>query len=773
MANVFKQIGDIKNNVNRSSFDWSHDNNFTTEIGRITPVFTELVPPNTSLSINPAFGLKFMPMMFPIQTKLKAYLSFYKVPLRTLWKDYQDWVSSPNDSTAKYEPPYMAFNPATCFNGKELLGVSGLGDYFDIPIVNPSVSDSPLSPGKLFGSWDNESVITKYYSYADVSNAGASLSKEPSTFSQENYVDYIGTVNDPNDPNSKASQKNYGIYPFDRGFFDINKGVQGNTTLTIGFQGKSTGNLIQSFNIWKRGGNIIIPCLLNINDGIKGIRQFGKNVVFHSPRTDGEYTICEISAEFYFDGSETNDNTELGFLINGSPLWMNKDWNPVTSGFTTQYSKSVTDIGSNLVGSTINGTTSPYFLQGDDEKKKRIKISAYPFRAYEAIYNAYIRNSKNNPFKVGGVAKYNTWLPTQEGGADTTNYELHYANWATDAYTSALPTPQQGKAPLVGLTTYSKTVELDNGHLSTEVGTALVDEDGKKYKVEFESNGEELKNVSYTEMSSETPVKPIHSLYDVVTSGISISDFRNVNAYQRYLELNQFRGYSYKDIIEGRFDVNIRYDALMMPEYIGGITRDVVINPVTQTVETSNDGSYIGALGSQAGDAGVYGTTNQRISVFCDEESIVMGILYVVPMPVYSQILPKYLTYRDRLDSFNPEFANIGFQPIRYSELCPVQMYAQNKDKMLDVFGYQRPWYEYVQKVDKAHGLFRTQLRNFLMNRTFNSVPVLGKDFTVVDPEQVNDVFSVTETTDKIIGQIHFDATAKLPIPRVVVPKLE
>lgn len=95
MANVFDKIGDIKNNVNRSSFDWSHANNVTTGIGRITPIFCEELPPNSSLKIKANLGLQFMPMMYPVQTRMKVSTSFYKIPLRTLWKDYMNWVSSP------------------------------------------------------------------------------------------------------------------------------------------------------------------------------------------------------------------------------------------------------------------------------------------------------------------------------------------------------------------------------------------------------------------------------------------------------------------------------------------------------------------------------------------------------------------------------------------------------------------------------------------------------------------------------------------------------
>ena len=133
--NVFDQIGDIRNNVKRSTFDWSKTSNFTTALGRITPVYCELCPPNSSLRIKPQFGLRFMPMMFPVQTNMKAYLSFYKVPLRTLWKDFRDWVSSPNDQSSKLEPPYISVQDSS-FGDGALFGVSGLADYLGIPVTS-------------------------------------------------------------------------------------------------------------------------------------------------------------------------------------------------------------------------------------------------------------------------------------------------------------------------------------------------------------------------------------------------------------------------------------------------------------------------------------------------------------------------------------------------------------------------------------------------------------------------------------------------------------
>ena len=62
---------------------------------------------------------------------------------------------------------------------------------------------------------------------------------------------------------------------------------------------------------------------------------------------------------------------------------------------------------------------TPYYGVGSTDSKA-IKVSAYPFRAYEAVYNAYIRNTRNNPFVLNGKKTYNRFITNDEGGADST-----------------------------------------------------------------------------------------------------------------------------------------------------------------------------------------------------------------------------------------------------------------------------------------------------------------------------------------------------------------
>lgn len=102
--NIFDATLDPNNDIKVNNFDWSHANNLTTQIGRITPIFCDMVPAKTSFRVNPRFGLQFMPMVFPIQTRMKARIMWFRYPLRALWKDYKDFVGNFREGL---EEPYL------------------------------------------------------------------------------------------------------------------------------------------------------------------------------------------------------------------------------------------------------------------------------------------------------------------------------------------------------------------------------------------------------------------------------------------------------------------------------------------------------------------------------------------------------------------------------------------------------------------------------------------------------------------------------------------
>ena len=727
--NVFDATFDANNRIDVNSFDWSHVNNLTTNFGRITPVFCELVPAKGSLRINPEFGLELMPMVFPVQTRMFARLNFFKVTLRSMWEDYSDFISNFRDDL---EEPYLLLGSSSF---SSMLGTGSLGDYLGIPTRNAG----------------NEVSLT-----AEVGQCGSNSMQvfSPEVTLQEVASGYLsGSV--PNSNCSLSFGNSDGRTQV--ASFAVNltgyKDVMRSYKLTVGIK-KANGKDKDSYS------GIIVFSSGTVFDK-------GENVTFVWNESTSLYETTVSFSDKQYSSVRVLLQTEPG--IASSSLWL----------FGTNSASAVAFVEE----SETTYQTTPFATK---DKPANLRLLAYRFRAYESVYNAYYRDIRNNPFVVNGRPVYNKWLPTMKGGPDETIYKLHQCNWERDFLTTAVPNPQQGaNAPLVGLTVGDVVTRSEDGTYSVQKQTVLVDEDGAKYGVSYRvsEDGERLVGVDYDPVSEKTPVTAINSYAELAAlateqgSGFTIETLRYVNAYQKFLELNMRKGFSYKQIMQGRWDIDIRFDELLMPEFIGGISRELSMRTVEQTVDqqsSASQGQYAEALGSKTGIAGVYGSTSNNIEVFCDEESYIIGLLTVTPVPIYTQMLPKDFLYNGLLDHYQPEFDRIGFQPITYKEVCPLNLgVTDTVDKANQTFGYQRPWYEYVAKYDSAHGLFRTNMKNFVMHRTFSGLPQLGQQFLLVDPETVNQVFSVTEYTDKIFGYVKFNATARLPISRVAIPRLD
>lgn len=730
--NIFDATFDANNRIDVNSFDWSHVNNLTTDFGRITPVFCELVPAKGSLRINPEFGLELMPMVFPVQTRMVARLNFFKVTLRSMWEDYSDFISNFRDDL---EEPYIL---PDVYRFDRMCRTGTLGDYLGLPTFGTkysqtiSLTDKPCAANsRNFTTSSLEDVMKAIRSDTSIPGATCGVS-----FNYNN----AGTV-----------------------YF--------NTALSSSSIPSSITQVAVNISLSGGSADVFEGCrgyLVHNSDDDTYDREYP--VVMEKTKNGGVSAIVSPIS-----------TADLGSVIGSFRL--------VLSGMSTaasiEFSKMVLKISMEYYSlqSDVTYTEYPFATVLNSD---RSRLLAYRFRAYESVYNAYYRDIRNNPFVVNGRPVYNKWLPTMKGGADDTLYTLHQCNWERDFLTTAVPNPQQGaNAPLVGLTIGDVVTRSEDGTLSVQKQTVLVDEDGSKYGVSYRvsEDGERLIGVDYDPVSEKTPVTAINSYSELIAltaqqgSGFTIETLRYVNAYQKFLELNMRKAFSYKQIMQGRWDIDIRFDELLMPEFIGGISRELSMRTVEQTVDqqdSSSQGQYAEALGSKTGIAGVYGNTSSNIEVFCDEESYIIGLLTVTPVPIYTQLLPKDFIYNGLLDHYQPEFDRIGFQPITYKEVCPMNVSRGTDIGLLDqTFGYQRPWYEYVAKYDNAHGLFRTNMKNFIMSRVFKGLPQLSQQFLLVDPDSVNQVFSVTEYTDKIFGYVKFSATARLPISRVAIPRLD
>lgn len=741
MSKVFGKNNAPNVKRNRNLFDLSFTNNLTTDFGKLVPFCVKEVLPGDSAEIDLSVAFRMMPMVFPVQTKMRCDMHMFYVRNRNLWKDFPDFFGNLKEGLVM---PYLTNLD------KSNAGVGQLHDYLGLPnVVHGSYGSVPVSYSDYCGSSPNYLPSTGFISavnnqsFTSASDFLNILSSSPSltTFTRVSKTCPTGASGD-NYPSDVVLSYSFGV-PAASLNPDVSSDIL-HVRMNIARISSSVGfpfNIPIALALYNNSSS---PASLFVLDGTivdSETITFDINPnIFHSV---SDY-LGSLSSYIYFKvflpsyGTTFKNNT-LGITIpflSPTPYRVSVSSSP-SSGFTPLYGSSL---------------KNPFLPVGSTPPS--IPISALPARAYEQIYNAFYRDERNNPYILNGEKEYNKFLPTVEGGADSNNYTLHYRNWEQDFITTALPTPQQGRAPLVGIT-------------SSGIATFTDSESGKSYNVQLTTadDGDTVAGVSYGE---NLPGNVMRSLVDVVSSGISINDFRNVNAYQRWLETNIRKGFKFRDIIGSHFGVEPSYAELDMPEFIGGHSEIINVSQISQTSESSSDSP----LGSYAGQGYVMGSSRNKIRKYFDEPGFLIGIVSISPVPNYSQILPKMYTKRDVLDYFFPEFGHIGLQPITYKEICPLQV-ANSGDKLTDTFGYQRAWYDYLASVDEVHGEFRTTLRDFLINRVYDSKPTLSPDFLTINPSQTNNIFSVTETNDKFIGLIHVGLKMKRPIPKYGIPKLE
>nr|WDY38279.1 major capsid protein [Rattus norvegicus microvirus] len=717
--NPFKPDKSHVNHPNRNSFDLSHSNHLTLSMGQLVPVLCKEVLPGDTFKIDAALGLRFMPLAFPIQTKCKAYLHFFYQRTKNLWDGFEDFING-NDklmqSTATSTPPLLKFTELGKDYNLHNLRTCSLGDYLGLPTVRykTDVITSTEGTGSLYFRDPGDGAV-----WTVLDNKGNALTQYPTLNNIESYDEGSTYVLEDDDsyysrfgflcyrvsPYSSFSDETYRIT------IDCPPGVDIDPSTVQGAlfsnQGKPLG---------------LFPCT------VETVETRGSGV---SPTT--------YKTRFTFTASFPSEGSANYYSVGLLGQFLHADYTGITADLTY--------VPSNSADAVQTPEGSPFVTDSYN-----YGISALPFRCYESIYNAFYRDNRNNPLYIDGNPVYNKYLPNTSGGSDGTRYDLYNRNWEYDQFTSAVPSPQQGVAPLVGI---------------SSLGDVTFAYEGKNYTFSTET-ADDNDTITKVNVSENIPTEVARSIVNTVTSGISINDFRNVNAYQRWLETNIRRGLKYKDQVLARWGVEPDGASLDMPEFIGGFSVDVDINTVTNT-----NGSGDVPLGDYAAQATAFGGSKHQVSQYCKQHGYIMAILSVVPVPVYTQTLDKMWLRKSALDYYSPEFGQIGLQPVLYKELCPLEVSSDSKSsiKPNTVFGYQRPWHDYIYCLDQAHGLFRTDFNQFLLSRTFSKAPTLGPDFLTVKESSLNDVFSVTNRNN-ILGMIRFNIEAQRPIPSVSIPSL-
>jgi hypothetical protein len=755
MANIFRKSDSYIDRVNRSTFDLSFVNNLTMKFGAITPVCLLPASFGDSFQINARFNLQLLPTVFPIQTQLYVRLHFVYVRTRTLWEDWMSFFGGDETVTPPWIDPTAEDTPQghKQFNISDDLQTGTLADYLGIPTtitgtyggsVSALRSEDLLNFKKIEPNSKSFLVGTSIVNDRQYGTLGSILSStspfnkifvtDPTVFQSYGY-DTPRCICIPFSVKYETPTQNVTISVSLNRFNLLRQMIEDyNSKPRIGFVAYDNDS-----------GQKIWGAQFNTVDIKNDILSFDADL-------GASFSAFKLCMVIEFPKEVNNKDYIHSFYEPGSSI-------SIVAGLTQEF---VNQLDSSPITVVYRSTewTKPQkencpFYTSKTGSLPSIPLSALPFRAYESYYNAFGRDIRNNPFIVDGKPEYNKYVPSTKGGSDTYKYQLHYANWEPDAYTTALQSPQAGVAPLVGITSLGEATFRDAA--------------GVEYHAQLETADDGDTVTGFQVKSSNAPTDVIHNLIGMATSGISISDFRNVNSLQRFLEIRIRQTPRYKNLVKGLFDVNLDYDELMMPEFLGGISDTIPVYKVTQTTPTEGN-----PLGSFAGQGSLQSGMRHVIRKYCPEDGYILGVMSVVPAANYSQLLAPHFTRMNLLDWHFPQFNNISYQPMLYKHLCPYQAYAVNPANVNNVFGYQRAYWDLISSFDEVHGEFRGSMRNFLINRVFDKAPELSKDFLLVNPDHVNDVFAMTsENGDKILGSIAFDITKKTTIPRNSIPHIE
>lgn len=441
-------------------------------------------------------------------------------------------------------------------------------------------------------------------------------------------------------------------------------------------------------------------------------------------------------------------------------------------------------------------------------------ISILPYRAFALIYDEWFRDENNvQPMQIhksdaasSEVLNNNDWAPNNYLGKCPNVAKFH------DYFTTCLPSPQKGDAVEIGTVTLPERVlpvagmpVSPNGDSSNDIITVnqqnlsqALNSAGYLYDSNQEvgylrggtsvdgwgvslpnlspmisnsSSGDILRGIQGSGYDNSKPIFTLNNLaaYDkgLALGSATVNDLRYAFQVQKMLEKDARGGTRYREYILSHFGVSVADSRVQVPEFLGGKRSPLNVQQVAQTSQNTTD-SPLASLGAYSLSFGKAG-----FSKGFTEHGFIIGCMCLRYHHTYQQGVERYAFRKERLDFYDPVFANIGEQPVYKKELFA----SSDAD---DVFGYQEAWADLRYRPSRVSGQLASKSTNTLdiyhFGDEYANAPSLNAQFINETDSNFARTIAIDDASgadaDQFVFDIYVQNDAIRELPVYSVPSL-